>query len=185
MLLHGIYSLVKASYQPGMFFHLTCCIALHSLFIHPPPSPEHVPHPLTHASQVLLPVLQTLLRDVPLPRIRCPRPLRSAKVVQAAVLCLRCMSHAKVCTLVTPSSVLVPIALSQGSLRSQGPPPHHHRPTDPLLKLQGAWPQVCVSTPPPSPYRHPHSLSPSDRDEFAEVKAVKLLRRGRRLQQVE
>ena len=145
-----LYSLVKASYQPGMFVHQTCCIALHSLFIHPPPSPEHSPHPLTHASQILLPVLQTLLRDVPLPRSRCPRPLRSAKVFQAAVLRLRCMSHAKVCTPFScPSAILVPTPSLQGEMRSQGPPPHHHRSTDPLLKLQGAWPQVCVSDPPP------------------------------------
>lgn len=68
-------------------------------------------------------------------------------------------------------------------MRSQGPP-HLQGGSPPLLfKLQGAWSQMRVRLAlhlPPSVPNCPHH-----RDEYGQVKSVKLLRRGRRLQQAE
>jgi hypothetical protein len=72
----------------------------------------------------------------------------------------------------------------QSSLRPERFAFFEHRHAATLFELQGARPQMRVCTLSlqfSSFLRSHHSYS----DEFAEVKAVKLLRRGRRLQQVE
>jgi len=96
------------------------------------------------------------------------------------------MSHEKVCPPHLPPDLRCDATCSQGPLRSQGPPTgrHHKRtPAAILLKLQRTQHQMRVC--PISSLVVRAYLTHVPRDEFAEVKAVKLLRRGRRLQQVE
>jgi len=67
-------------------------------------------------------------------------------------------------------------------MRSQRPPGIKGRKAPILFKLQGAWSQMRVRTPSAYPRLAPNCLC---RDEYGQVKSVKLLRRGRRLQQAE
>ncbi|THH20358.1 hypothetical protein EW146_g982 [Bondarzewia mesenterica] len=129
------------------------------------PGSSSTPRPASNASQTLLSLFKALLCQPPVSLPVQPSSLWSTKVHPSTILCLRRMSHAKVfLCLSTPMpranslSSRVRCDLKDLPLSSTGQQSQCSNCKERGLK--------CV-------------------DEFAEVKAVKLLRRGRRLQQVE